>query len=135
MATVQLIEYEQASPEVRAVYDDIRATRQSDFINNFWKALAHSPEQLKRTWEAVEAVMTPGALDGLTKELIYIAVSAANSCDYCIHSHTASARAKGMTEAQYAELLSVIGMAHQTNGLATAMKVPVDPEFLVGDER
>lgn len=134
MATVQLIEYEDASPEVRAVYDDIRATRQSDFINNFWKALAHSPEQLKRTWEAVKAVMAPGALDGLTKELIYIAVSTANGCDYCIHSHTASARAKGMSEAQYAELLSVIGMAHQTNGLATAMKVPVDPEFLAGEE-
>lgn len=134
MATVHLIEYEAASPEVRAVYDDIRATRQSDFINNFWKALAHSPEQLKRTWEAVKAVMVPGALDGLTKELIYIAVSAANSCDYCIHSHTASARAKGMSEAQYAELLAVIAMAHQTNGLATAMKVPVDPEFVVSEE-
>ncbi len=133
MATVHLIEYEDASPDVRAVYDDIRATRQSDFINNFWKALAHSPEQLKRTWESVKAVMAPGALDGLTKELIYIAVSTANSCEYCIHSHTASARAKGMSEAQYAELLSVIGMAHQTNGLATAMKVPVDPEFRVGE--
>ncbi|ETW92332.1 MAG: alkylhydroperoxidase, partial [Candidatus Entotheonella factor] len=103
-------------------------------INNFWKALAHSPEQLKRTWEAVKVVMAPGALDALTKELIYIAISAANSCDYCIHSHTASARAKGMSEAQYAELLSVIAMAHQTNGLATAMKVPVDPEFLVGEK-
>jgi len=134
MATVRLIEYEDASPAVRAVYDDIRATRQSDFINHFWKALAHSPEQLKRTWEAVKAVMAPGALDGLTKELLYIAVSAANSCDYCIHSHTASARAKGMSEAQYAELLAVIAMAHQTNGLATAMKVPVDPEFLVGEK-
>ncbi|ETW99266.1 MAG: alkylhydroperoxidase [Candidatus Entotheonella gemina] len=134
MATVHLIEYEEASPEVRAVYDDIRATRQSDFINNFWKALAHSPEQLKRTWEAVKVVMAPGALGALTKELIYIAISAANSCDYCIHSHTASARAKGMSETQYAELLAVIAMAHQTNGLATAMKVPVDPEFLVGGE-
>jgi AhpD family alkylhydroperoxidase len=132
MATVHLIEYEEASPEVRAVYDDIRATRQSDFINNFWKALAHSPAQLQRNWEAVKTVMAPGALDALTKEVIYIAVSVANSCEYCTHSHTASARAKGMSEAQYAELLSVIAMAHQTNGLATAMKVPVDPEFLVG---
>jgi AhpD family alkylhydroperoxidase len=134
MATVHLIEYDEASPEVRAVYDDIRATRQSDFINNFWKALAHSPEQLQRTWEAVKAVMAPGALDALTKELIYIAVSAANSCEYCIHSHTASARAKGMSEVQYAELLSVIAMAHQTNGLATAMRVPVDPVFWIGEK-
>jgi len=130
MATVRLIEYDEASPEVRAVYDDIRATRQSDFINNFWKALAHSPAQLQRTWSALKAVMAPGALDALTKELIYIAVSVANSCEYCTHSHTASARAKGMSEAQYAELLAVIAMAHQTNGLATAMQVPVDAAFL-----
>ena len=129
MATVRLIEYDEASPEVRAVYDDIRATRQSDFINNFWKALAHSPAQLQRTWEAVKTVMAPGALDALTKELIYIAVSVANSCEYCSHSHTASARAKGMSEAQYAELLAVIATAHQTNGLATAMQVPVDDAF------
>ena len=130
MATVRLIEYDEAPPEVRAVYDDIRATRQSDFINNFWKALAHSPAQLQRTWEAVKTVMAPGALDALTKELIYIAVSVANSCEYCTHSHTASARAKGMGEAQYAELLAVIATAHQTNGLATAMQVPVDAAFL-----
>ena len=133
MATVRLIEYDEASPEVRAVYDDIRATRQSDFINNFWKALAHSPAQLQRTWEAVKTVMAPGALDALTKELIYIAVSVANSCEYCTHSHTASARAKGMSEAQYAELLAVIATAHQTNGLATAMQVPVDAAFLAGE--
>ena len=134
MATVKLIEYEAASAEVRAVYDDIRATRKTDFINNFWQALAHNPAQLKRTWEAVKEVMSAGELDSLTKELIYIAVSVANSCDYCIHSHTAAARAKGMTEGQYAELLAVIGMAHQTNGLVTTLKVPVDDAFLVENE-
>ena len=134
MATVKPIEYEDANADVKAVYDDIRNTRKTDFINNFWKALAHNPAQLKRTWESVKEVMGPGELDGLTKELIYIAVSVANSCDYCIHSHTAAARAKGMTEQQYAELLAVIGMAHQTNGLVTTLKVPVDDVFLVGDE-
>lgn len=132
MATVALIEYEDASPAVRAVYDDIRATRKTDFINNFWKALAINPEQLKRTWESAKAVMAPGALDALTKEFVYIAVSVANGCEYCTHSHTAAARAKGMTEAQYAELLAVIGMAHSTNGLVTAMQVPVDEVFKVG---
>ncbi|HMM77291.1 MAG TPA: carboxymuconolactone decarboxylase family protein [Gammaproteobacteria bacterium] len=131
MATVTLIEYEQASPEVRAVYDDIRATRKTDFINNFWKALAVNPAQLKRTWEGAKAVMAPGAIDALTKEYVYIAVSVANGCSYCIHSHTAAARAKGMTEAQYGELLAVIGMAHSTNGLVTAMQVPVDEAFKV----
>ena len=131
MTTVSLIEYEQASDAVRAVYDDIRATRKSDFINNFWKALANNPEQLQRTWEGVKAVMTPGALDGLTKELIYIAVSTANGCSYCIHSHSAAARAKGMTPAQHAELLAVIGMASHTNGLVTAMQVEVDDVFKV----
>jgi AhpD family alkylhydroperoxidase len=134
MSTVRLIEYDEASPEVRAVYDDIRAARQTDVINNFWKALAHNPAQLRRTWEALKEVMAPGALDALTKELIYIAVSTANSCDYCIHSHTAAARAKGMTEMQYAELMSVIGMAHQTNSLSTMMKVPVDKRFRVGED-
>ncbi|MDH3600878.1 MAG: carboxymuconolactone decarboxylase family protein [Candidatus Tectomicrobia bacterium] len=133
MSTVRLIEYDEAPPEVRAVYDDIRAVRQTDVINNFWKALANDPAQLQRTWEALKVVMAPGALDALTKELIYIAVSTANSCDYCIHSHTAAARAKGMTEGQYAELMSVIGMAHQTNGLSTMMKVPVDTMFRVGE--
>ena len=131
MATVVLIEYEDASPEVRAVYDDIRATRKTDFINNFWKALAVNPAQLERTWYAAKAVMAPGALDPLTKEYIYIAVSVANGCSYCIHSHTAAARAKGMTEAQYGELLAVIGMAHSTNGLVTTMQVPVDDAFQV----
>lgn len=131
MATVTLIEYEAASPEVRAVYDDIRATRKTDFINNFWKALAVNPAQLKRTWEGAKAVMAPGALDALTKEYIYIAVSVANGCAYCIHSHTAAARAKGMSDAQHGELLAVIGMAHSTNGLVTSMQVPVDEAFQV----
>lgn len=131
MTTVHLIEYAAAEPAVRAVYDDIRATRKTDFINNFWKALAHNPEQLKRTWESAKAVMAPGALDPLTKELIYIAVSVANACEYCIHSHTAAARAKGMTAGQYAELLAVIGMAHHTNGLATTLQVEVDEIFKV----
>ncbi len=131
MATTSLIEYEDANPAVRAVYDDIRATRKTDFINNFWKALAVNPEQLKRTWEGAKAVMAPGAIDALTKEFIYIAVSVANKCEYCIHSHTAAARAKGMTEAQYAELLAVIGTAHSTNGLVTAMQVAVDDVFKV----
>jgi AhpD family alkylhydroperoxidase len=132
MATVDLIEYDDASPQVRAIYDDIRRARKTEFINNFWKGLANNPEQLRRTWEGIKEVMAPGALDPLTKELIYIAVSAANKCEYCIHSHTAAARAKGMTEDQYAELLSVIGMAHSTNGLVTTMQIPVDGAFKVG---
>ena len=132
MATTKLIDYAEASPDVRAVYDDIRATRKTDFINNFWKALAVNPTQLKRTWDGAKAVMAPGAIDALTKEFIYIAVSAANQCEYCIHSHTAAARAKGMSEDQYAELLAVIGMAHSTNGLVTTMQVPVDEVFKVG---
>jgi AhpD family alkylhydroperoxidase len=132
MATVPLVEYADASPAVRAVYDDIRATRKTDFINNFWKALAANPAQLQRTWEQAKAVMAPGALDALTKEFIYIAVSVANGCAYCTHSHTAAARAKGMSEAQYGELLAVIGMAHSTNGLVTALQVPVDEAFMVG---
>jgi AhpD family alkylhydroperoxidase len=131
MTTVHLIEYADASPAVRAVYDDIRATRNTDFINNFWKALAVNPEQLKRTWESAKAVMAPGALDPLTKELIYIAVSAANACEYCVHSHTAAARAKGMSDAQYGELLAVIGMAQHTNGLVSTLQVEVDEIFKV----
>ena len=131
MTTVSLVEYEHANDDVRAVYDDIRVTRNSDFINNFWKALANNPEQLRRTWEQIKIVMGPGTLDPLTKELIYIAVSAANSCAYCIHSHTAAARAKGMSEEQYAELLAIIGMAHHTNGLVTTMQVEVDDIFKV----
>ena len=131
MATVKLIEYEDASPEVKAVYDDLRAVRKTDFINNFWKALANHPDNLKRVWEQLKVVMlTPGDLDPLTKEMIYIAVSIANNCEYCIHSHTATAFAKGMTGQQYQELVSVVGMAHQTNGIANALKVPVDDVYL-----
>ncbi|MGE0857661.1 MAG: carboxymuconolactone decarboxylase family protein [Gammaproteobacteria bacterium] len=131
MTTVRLIEYQDAEPAVRAVYDDIRATRKTDFINNFWKALANNPAQLAATWQAVKSVMAPGALDPLTKELIYIAVSVANACEYCTHSHTAAARAKGMSDAQHAELLAVIGMAFHTNGLVNAMQVEVDDVFRV----
>ena len=126
---VPLIEYEDASPEVRAVYDDIMATRKSDWINNFWKVLAHDPEQLKRMWESLKQIMGPGALDPLTKELIYIAVSATNGCEYCTYSHTASARAKGMTDAMLMEVLAVAGKANETNRLANALRPPVDEAF------
>ena len=135
MATVTMMTDEQANaiPAVKAVFDDIRATRKSDFINNFWRALAHDPAQLARIWSQIKAIMgTPGALDPLTRELIYIAVSTANGCSYCIHSHTAAARAKGMTDAQHGELMAVIAMAAQTNALATALQVPVDDRFAVG---
>jgi AhpD family alkylhydroperoxidase len=129
MSTVTPIEYAAAEPRVRAVYDDIRRTRGTDYINNFWKALAHTPAELERVWTSVKQVMAPGALDPLTKELIYIAVSVANSCAYCTHSHSAAARAKGMTPEQYAELLAVIGLAHHTNGLANALQVEIDDVF------
>ena len=125
-----LVEYADASAEVRAVYDDIRATRKTDFINNFWKALANHPATLRRTWESLKQVMAPGALDPLTKELIYLAVSATNQCSYCIASHSASARMKGMTEEMFGELLAVVGMANQTNALAAGRQVPIDPQFL-----
>jgi AhpD family alkylhydroperoxidase len=119
-------------PAVKAVFDDIRATRKSDFVNNFWRGLANDPALLKRTWEQVKVVMaTESAIDPLTKEMIYIAVSTANGCSYCVHSHTAAARAKGMTDAQHGELVSIIGLAGQTNHLVTAMQIPVDPEFEV----
>jgi len=127
---VPLIEYAEASAEVRAVYDDIMATRKSDWVNNFWKVLAHDPANLKRTWEALKVVMGPGALDPLTKELIYIAVSATNGCEYCTYSHTASARAKGMTDAILMEALAVAAKANETNRLANALRPPVDPQFL-----
>ena len=133
MATVKLWTDEEvtADPRVKAVFDDIRATRKSDFVNNFWRALANQPALLERTWASVKQVMIePGTLDPLTKELIYIAVSTANSCSYCVHSHTAAARAKGLTDAQYAEFLAVIGMASETNALANGMQIPVDAEFL-----
>lgn len=126
---VPLIQYEDASEAVRAVYDDIMATRKVDWINNFWKVLAHDPALLKRTWETLREVMAPGALDPLTKEMIYIAVSATNGCEYCTYSHTASARAKGLSEAQLMELLAVVGMANETNRLANGLRPPVDEAF------
>ena len=134
MATVKILSDAEAdaNPAVKAVFDDIRATRKTDFINNFWRGLANDPVTLKRTWEGLKAVMTGDtALSPVMQEMIYIAVSTANGCNYCIHSHTASARAKGMTDAQYSELLALIGLAAQTNHLVTAMQLPVDPAFLV----
>ena len=124
-----LVEYDDASPKVRAVYDDIMETRQTDWVNNFWKALAVDPVALRRTWESVKEVMGPGTLDPLTKELLYVAVSVTNGCEYCIASHTASARKKGMSDEQLAELLAVVGMANETNALATGYGVPVDDAF------
>jgi AhpD family alkylhydroperoxidase len=124
-----MIEYETASAEVRAVFDDIMTTRKIDSVNNFWKALAVHPPTLRRTWEGLKEVMAPGALDPLMKEMIYLAVSATNQCHYCIASHTAAARNKGMTEEMYGELLAVIGLANQTNALAVGFRVPVDEQF------
>ena len=135
MATVKLWTDEEvsASPRIKAVFDDIRVTRKSDFVNNFWRALANQPALLERTWSSMKEVMiAPGTLDPLTKELIYIAASTINSCSYCIHSHTAAARAKGLTDRQHAEFLAVVGMAAETNALANALQIPVDPEFLIG---
>ncbi|MDT1063452.1 carboxymuconolactone decarboxylase family protein [Paracoccus sp. CPCC 101403] len=129
MATVPLLTDEEAPGESRAVFDEIRAARGTDYVNNFWRALAHDPALLRATWERAATVMAPGALDPLVKELVYIAVSTANGCAYCVHSHTAAARAKGMTPEQHAELLAVIAMASQTNALATALAVPVDERF------
>ena len=132
MATLGLVEYADAPPEVRAVYDDIMATRQTDYINNFWKALAHDPATLRRTWESIKQIMGPGALDPLTKELIYVAVSATNQCGYCIASHTVSARKAGMTDAMFAELMAVVGMANETNRLASGYQVEIDARFVPG---
>ena len=129
MATLGLIEYDAASAEVRAVYDDIMVTRQTDYVNNFWKALAHDPVTLKRTWESVKQVMASGALDALTKELIYLAVSASNQCNYCIASHTAAARRAGMTDAMFTELMAVVGMANESNRLASGYQVEIDERF------
>ena len=133
MATVSLLGDAELGPEAHAAFDDIRAVRGTDYVNNFWRALAHDPAELKRVWEEAKAVMAPGALDPLVKELVYIAVSTANACPYCVHSHTAAARAKGMTEAQHAEVLRVIGLAARTNHLVTALQVPVDAAFDRGD--
>lgn len=129
MATVSLLEKSAASPEARAVMNEICAARGTTDVNNFWKALAHDPVTMRRTWESLKVVMAPGALDPVTKELIYMAVSIANGCSYCVHSHTAAARNKGLTPAQHAEFLAVVGMAHQTNGLVTGLGVPLDPMF------
>ena len=133
MATIKLWTDEEVAivPAVKAVFDDIRATRKADFVNNFWRALANQPKLLERTWSSVKQVMVePGVLDPLTKELVYIAVSTANSCSYCVHSHTAAARGKGLSDEQYAEFLAVVGMAAETNSLANSMQIPVDLEFL-----
>ena len=131
MATVKLIEYAEATGDVRAVYDDIMATRKTDSVNNFWKALASHPPLLRRTWDSVKQIMAPGALDPLTKELLYLAVSATNGCRYCIASHTFSARKQGMTDAMLGELMAVVGMANETNSLADGYQVEVDAAFRV----
>ena len=129
MGTVPLLSDDEVSPEALAVFNEIREVRQTDFINNFWRALAHDPAQLRATWDRLKVVMSPGALDPLVKEMIYVAVSTANSCTYCVHSHTAAAKAKGMTDEMYHELLAVVGMAAQTNAVVTALQVPVDEAF------
>jgi len=129
VATLGLIEYQDASPDVRAVYDDIMATRRTDWINNFWKALARDPASLRRTWESIKQIMAPGALDPLTKEMIYLAVSVSNQCAYCVASHTAAARKAGMTDAMLSELLAVVGMANETNRLVAGYQVEIDERF------
>ena len=129
MSTLGFIEYEKASPEVRAVYDDIMATRKTDKVTNFWKALAHDPVRLKRTWEDTKEIMGAGALDALTKELIYVAISVSNQCDYCIAAHTAAARKKGMTEAIFNEMLAVVGLANSNNRLVAGLQVETDEQF------
>ena len=129
MPQYKLVEYQDAGPEVLAVYDDILATRKTDWINNFWKALANDPATLKRTWRSVKQIMAPGALDPLTKELLYIAVSVTNQCPYCIASHTASARNKGMTDAMFHELMAVVGMANESNRLASGYQVEIDEQY------
>lgn len=129
MSTYGFIEYEDASPEVKAVYDDIKVTRKIDKVTNFWKALAHDPVRLKRTWEDTKQIMAAGSLDALTKELIYVAVSVSNQCDYCIAAHTAAARKKGMTEEQFNEMLAVVGLANQNNRLVAGHQVEIDEQF------
>jgi AhpD family alkylhydroperoxidase len=131
MAVFGLIEYQNATPEVRAVYDDIMATRQIDYVNNFWKAIAHDPANLRRTWESIKQIMAAGALDPLTKEMIYLAVSVSNQCGYCIASHTAAARKAGMSEQMFAELMAVVGMANETNRLVSGYQVAIDERFRV----
>jgi len=130
MALVRIIEYAEASPEVKVVYDDIMKTRGVDWINNFWKALANDPALLRSVWAQVKQVMAPGALDPLVKEMIYVAVSATNGCEYCTYSHTAGARKKGMTDAMFMELMAVVGLANETNRLANGLRMPVDKQFI-----
>ena len=130
MSLVRIIEYSQASPEVKVVYDDIMKTRGVDWINNFWKVLANDPAQLARVWAQVKQVMAPGALDPLVKEMVYVAVSATNGCEYCTFSHTAAARKRGMTDAMFMELMAVVGLANQTNRLANGLRIDVDPQFI-----
>ena len=130
MAIVKLLNYEEASPEAQAVFDDIKATRNVPDVNNFWKALANQPQNLQRTWQNVKEVMGNGEIDSMTKEMIYIAVSIINNCDYCVHTHTAAAKSKGMTDGQYQELMAVIALASTTNAYANGLKVPVDAPFL-----
>ena len=130
MALMRAIEYAEASPEVRAVYDEIMRTRNTDWINNFWKVLANDPALLRRIWENVKQVMAPGALDPLVKEMVYVAVSATNGCEYCTYSHTAGARSKGMTDAMFTELMAVVGLANETNRLANGLRIEVDTQFL-----
>jgi AhpD family alkylhydroperoxidase len=129
MSIFGLIEYQDATPEVRAIYDDIMATRKTDWINNFWKAIAHDPATLKRTWEDIKQIMAPGALDAVTKEMIYVAVSVTNQCNYCIASHTVSAQKQGMTDAMFKELMAVVGMANETNKIVTGYQVEIDAPF------
>ena len=130
MAHVDLIQYEQASEEVKEVFDDIKNLRKIPDVNNFWKCLANHPPTLKRTWESLREMMAPGALDSLTKEMIYVAVSASNGCEYCIHSHTTAARKQGMTDEMFGELMAVVGMANETNRLVHGYQVPLDPQLV-----
>ena len=132
MSTVNLIEYENADSEVKEIYDDIMATRQVNWINNFWKALAIQPDLLRNTWTSVKKIMQPGKLDSLTKEMIYLAVSATNGCDYCINTHTAAARKQGMTDSMLSELIAVVGLANQNNSLADGLQIETDPEYVNG---
>jgi AhpD family alkylhydroperoxidase len=130
---LHLLSDAELSPEAAAVFADIRATRKTDYVNNFWRALARDPATLKRTWESLKQVMAPGALDAKTKEMLYLAVSMAHACPYCIASHTAGARGKGMTDAEYFELIAIVGMASETNRMVTALQVPVDDVFLAAE--
>ena len=135
MSTVNLIEYEDADSQVREIYDDIMATRQIDWINNFWKALAVQPDLLRNTWQSVKKIMQPGKLDSLTKEMIYLAVSATNGCNYCINTHTAAARKQGMTDSMLSELIAVVGLANQNNSLADGLQIEADPEYVNGGRK